>query len=419
MIAAACSGDDDAAPAGDGGRRRHASRPPVTLAPPTSGPPARRCDRARPSRGPPRRTTATTAPPAGADPVVTATVVAELEAPVDLAWREGDPGLYVAEQGGRVVRLGEEGPVVVLDMSDLTSAEGERGLLGLAFDPAGANAYVNYTDNDGDTVIAEHPVGSDGTFLTGDNSRTVLQIDQPYRNHNGGDLTFGPDGYLYIGTGDGGGGGDPERRAERPDEPARQDAAHRSRRSPTGSPTASRADNPFVGTDAAPEIWALGLRNPWRFSFDRETGDLWIADVGQGSIEEVDVAPAVEGADAGRGLNFGWSAFEGDEPYNADVAVDAHTAPIFTYDHDEGCSISGGVRARGEGAGSLEGWYVFADYCASTVWALEVIAGPDGFTAGRRVTLTTDVEQPTAVVDDPLGTVYVLSQAGPVYRLDA
>ncbi len=335
-----------------------------------------------------------------------------------MAWREGDAGLYVAEQGGRVVRLGEEGPVVVLDMSDLTSAEGERGLLGVAFDPAGANAYVNYTDNDGDTVIAEHPVGPDGTFLTGDNSRTVLQIDQPYRNHNGGDLTFGPDGYLYIGTGDGGGAGDPERRASdltsllgkmlRID-PAITD----------GQPYGVPADNPFVGTDAAPEIWALGLRNPWRFSFDRDTGDLWIADVGQGSIEEVDVAPAVEGADAGRGLNFGWSAFEGNEPYNADVAVEAHTAPIFTYDHDEGCSISGGVRARGEGAGSLEGWYVFADYCANTVWALEVIADPDGFTAGRRVTLTTDVERPTAVVDDPLGTVYVLSQAGPVYRLDA
>jgi len=411
VAGAACGDDDDAgAPATTSVAPSSA---PTTTAPTTTA--ATTTTTAAPLT---TTTTTTTAAAAGADPVVTATVVAELEAPTDLTWRAGDPALYVTEQGGRVMRVGDGGPAVVLDMTDLTTAERERGLLGVAIDPTGANAYVNYTDNDGNTVIAEHPVGADGTFLTGDNSRTVLQIEQPYANHNGGDLTFGPDGYLYIGTGDGGSGGDPERRASdlgsllgkilRIDPAITAGEAY-------GVPP----DNPFVGTDAAPEIWALGLRNPWRIAFDRDTGDLWIADVGEEAVEEIDVAPAVEGADAGRGLNFGWSAFEGNEPFNDDVTVEDHTSPLYTYGHDEGCSVSGGVRARGQAAGSLNGWYVFADYCAGTVWALEVRSGAGGFTSGRRVTLTTDIAQPTAVVDGPRGEVYVLSHDGPVYRLDA
>ena len=418
VAAAACSDDDDAgAPATTSGAPSSAPTTtaatgsvPTTTAPTTTA--------ATPLTTTTTTTTTTTAAAAGADPVVTATVVAELEAPTDLTWRAGDPALYVTEQGGRVMRVGDGEPAVVLDMTDLTTAERERGLLGVAIDPTGANAYVNYTDNDGNTVIAEHPVGADGTFLTGDNSRTVLQIEQPYANHNGGDLTFGPDGYLYIGTGDGGSGGDPERRASDLGsllgKILRIDPAIT-----TGEAYGVPPDNPFVGTDAAPEIWALGLRNPWRIAFDRDTGYLWIADVGEEAIEEIDVAPAVEGADAGRGLNFGWSAFEGNEPFNDDVTVEGHASPLYTYGHDEGCSVSGGVRARGQAAGSLHGWYVFADYCAGTVWALEVGSDSGGFTAGRRVTLTTDIAQPTAVVDGPHGEVYVLSQEGPVYRLDA
>jgi len=363
----------------------------------------------------------TSAAPA-ADPTVTLTPIAELAAPVDLAWRAGDPHLYVAEQDGRVMRIDPAGgePTEVLDMTDRTDADGERGLLGLAFSPDGTLAYVNYTDLDGNTTIQEHPVADDGAFASGDESRTVLFIEQPYANHNGGDLTFGPDGFLYIGTGDGGAGGDPERRATDLSsllgKMLRIDPAIGA-----GQPYTAPADNPFVETpDAAPEIWALGLRNPWRFSFDAETGDLWIADVGQGDIEEIDVVAATEGVGAGRGANFGWSAFEGNEPFNDDVEVTDPVAPILTYTHDEGCSVSGGVRARGAGAGSLVGWYVFGDYCANTLWALEVLDGGDGqLSAGRRVTLTTDIAQPSAIVAGPDGEVYALSLGGPVYRLDA
>ena len=294
---------------------------------------------------------------------------------------------------------------------------GEQGLLGMTFSPGGDVAYINYIDNNGNTVISEHSVAADGTFGTGDQARTVLEIEQPYDNHNGGDLTFGPDGLLYIGMGDGGDGGDPERRATDLStllgKMLRIDPAIAE-----GQPYTVPPDNPFVDTDgAAPEIWASGLRNPWRFSFDRETGDLWIADVGQNSWEEIDFAPAVGGVDAGKGLSFGWSAFEGDERYNEDVSPDGHTPPLATYGHDEGCSVSGGVRVRGGPVPALEGWYVYADYCSGMVWALEVTGEGADVAAGRIVELPS-VESPTAVVDGPAGEVYILSASGPVLRLD-
>ena len=164
----------------------------------------------------------------------------------------------------------------------------------------------------------------------------LLEIEQPYANHNGGDLTFGPDGMLYIGMGDGGSGGDPERRAT----DLSSLLGKLLRIDPTladGQAYTVPADNPFVGQEgAAPEIWSSGLRNPWRFSFDRETGDLWIADVGQNAIEEIDVAPASGGVDAGKGLSFGWSAFEGTERFNDDVPADGHVPPIHTYTHADG-----------------------------------------------------------------------------------
>jgi glucose/arabinose dehydrogenase len=426
-LVAGCSGDDDT-----GAPTTSAPPAPTTLAPATTGPPSTTAstDPVAPVASPPASTAATTppttdpptttAPPATeplGDPEVALTEVASVDSPVDLAWRDGDAGLYVVGQDGTIVRLGEGEPVTVLDITDLTEMSGEQGLLGLAFAPGGEVAYINYTDNNGDTVITEHPVAADGTFGTGDLARIVLELDQPYANHNGGDLTFGPDGLLYIGMGDGGSGGDPERRATDLSSPLgkllRIDPAIAE-----GRPYTVPADNPFVGTDgAAPEIWASGLRNPWRFSFDRETGDLWIADVGQNSREEVDVAPAADGVDAGKGLSFGWSAFEGDERYNEDVSPDGHTSPIATYGHDQGCSISGGVRVRGGPVPALEGWYVYADYCSGMVWALEVTGAGAAIAAGRTVELPS-VEAPTAVVDGPAGEVYILSASGPVYRLD-
>jgi glucose/arabinose dehydrogenase len=359
-------------------------------------------------------------PRAAAPPQVILTPVAEVSAPVDLAWRADDTSLYVVGQHGQVTRLGGEEPVVVLDIDDLTESGGEQGLLGLAFHPDGTKAYVNFTDNNGDTNVAELTVGADGVFDR-NSLRTVLFVEQPYPNHNGGDLAFGPDGMLYVGLGDGGAGGDPERRAlnlaELLGKMLRIDPTK-----PSGDLGYTiPADNPFVGTDGARgEIWSIGLRNPWRYSFDPETGDLWIADVGQGNIEEINVAAATNGMGAARGSNFGWSAFEGSQPFNDDVTADNHAGPIFEYDHSGGrCSISGGVRARGQGAGPLAGWYVFSDYCSGEVMALSVSGAGTGITVGpESAVLANPGEEVSAVVSGPDGAVYVLTFGDTVYRID-
>ncbi len=357
--------------------------------------------------------------PVAAPPSVTLTPVADVAAPVDLAWRAGDDGLYVVGQNGQITRIGGEQPAVVLDVDDLTDSGGEQGLLGLAFHPDGTKAYINFTDNNGDTNVAELTVG-EGGVLDRDSLRTVLLVEQPYDNHNGGDLAFGPDGMLYIGLGDGGAGGDPERRAlnmaELLGKMLRIDPA-----TPSGELGYTiPADNPFVGTEGARgEIWSIGLRNPWRYSFDPDTGDLWIADVGQGSIEEINVAPATDGLNAARGSNFGWSAFEGSQPFNDDVTAENHSAPIFEYDHSGGrCSISGGVRARGEGAGPLAGWYVYADYCTGEVMAISVAGEGTAIAVGSESGLVNAGDSVSAVASGPDGAVYVLTFGDAVYRLD-
>ena len=367
--------------------------------------------------------TATAGPSAAAEspPEVTLTPVAEVPAPVDLAWRNGDTGLYVAGRDGTITRVeGSAGPAVVLDISDLTAPGGEQGLLGVAFHPDGTKAYVNFTDHDGNTNVVEFAVDAAGGFDR-ESLRTVLVVEQPYDNHNGGDLAFGPDGMLYVGLGDGGAGGDPERRALN----LAEVLGKMLRIDPT-TPSGDLgytipADNPFVGTEGARgEIWSIGLRNPWRYSFDPETGDLWIADVGQSSIEEINVAPATEGVDAGRGSNFGWSAFEGSQPFNDDVTAENHSGPIFEYSHSGGrCSISGGVRARGEGAGQLAGWYVYADYCTGEVMAIAVSgAGTDATVNPEPVVLANAGQSVSAVASGPDGAVYVLGFDDVVYRLD-
>ncbi|MBC6468005.1 PQQ-dependent sugar dehydrogenase [Actinomadura alba] len=343
------------------------------------------------------------------------TKLADLDAPVGMTVRRGDQALYVIEQPGRVraIRDGRLDPEPVLDLrADLTSG-GERGLLGIAFSPDGRHLYLDYTDKSGHTHVTEWAVGRDGEVDRG-SRREVLFQKQPYANHNGGQLAFGPDGHLYIAFGDGGSGGDPQgngqnlgtwlgkilRIAPRP---------------AGGKAYGVPRDNPFVNRRGAkPEIWAYGLRNPWRFSFDSVTGDLWIGDVGQDGWEEVDRQP---GRSKG-GENYGWNAREGRHRFKGDRPADA-VDPVLEYPlHKDGaCSVIGGHVYRGRKLAGLTGHYVYGDYCAG--WVKEVPVGPSGpeNTADPR-TLLTGVGQLSAFGVDQAGELYVLSLNGPVYRID-
>jgi glucose/arabinose dehydrogenase len=331
--------------------------------------------------------------------------------PVQVAWRPTDGLIYVVEQDGRIVMMTDGQPgAVALDMTDLTSAQGEQGLLGLAVTKDGTLAYVNYTNNDGDTRVDEYALAADGTFDP-TTRREVLAIDQPYPNHNGGGVVFGPDDMLYIGTGDGGSAGDPERRALNLGELLGKMLRIDPHPSADGAYTVP-PDNPFVGvTGARPEIWSIGLRNPWRYSFDRSTGDLWIADVGQNQWEEVDVAWAADGA--GKGMNFGWSAMEASHPYNGDQSADGATPPIHEYEHlGQDCSISGSALYRGSAIPALVGWYVFADYCSGQVRALQIVDRA----VAKQVPLG-KAANVTAVSAGPDGELFVASSDGPIYAI--
>ena len=379
-----------------------ATEPPTTE-PPTTGPP---------TTGPPAAEPVT--PGFDGDPEVTFTEIVQLQQPLGLGIRPDDPTLYLVEQPGRVTGVdpGTGDTRVVLDITDLTVARGERGLLGLAFSPDGSLAHVNHTDADtGATIVAEYTVTDDGMFDPA-SRRVLLDIPQPYTNHNGGHVVTGPDGLLYIGMGDGGSGGDPERLAL--DLTSLQGKLLRIDPTPsTDLPYTIPDDNPWVGADdALPEIFAIGLRNPWKFGFDPETDDLWIADVGQNRFEEINHVPApTDGTVAGAGLSFGWSAFEGTERFNDDVDPDGHTDPVLTYDHSQGeCSISGGAPYRGEAIPELVGGYVYSDFCSGRVFALDL--------AGGRNLLLGQLTSVTAVLPGPDQELYVISANGPVHRID-
>jgi glucose/arabinose dehydrogenase len=335
--------------------------------------------------------------------------VARLEEPVALMTRPGDPALYVALKGGRVVAVAPDRSTrTVLDLTGRVSLCNEQGLLGITFSPDGRFLYTDRTDVAGDTRVTEFAF-EDGQAVA-ESERDVLFVDQPYANHNGGQLAFGPDGYLYIGLGDGGSGGDPHGNGQSLSTLLGKILRISPR--PTGSePYAIPPDNPFVGRDGArPEIWAYGLRNPWRFSFDRETGDLWIGDVGQSAWEEIDVEPAGSGG----GRNYGWNVLEGTHPY-AGGSTDGMTPPVYEYANDEGgaCAVTGGYVYRGTDIAELDGWYVFADYCAGHLEALRL--GGDGTV--RRRTLGLTVGAITSFGEDAEGELYALSRAGGVYRL--
>lgn len=304
-----------------------------------------------------------------AEPVVTG-----LSSPVGITHAGDHSGrLFIVLQGGRIVIF--DGVQLLsppfLDISPLVSFSGERGLLGLAFHPDYAHNgffYVSYTDKaDGHSVIARYSVSGDPNEADPASAKILLTASQPFTNHNGGQLQFGPDGYLYIGLGDGGSGGDPGNRAQDLllllGKILRIDVDN-------GAPYEIPPDNPFVGNpDALGEIWAWGLRNPWRFSFDRLTGDMFIGDVGQNSWEEVDFQPASSTG----GENYGWRLMEGNSCYNPATNCNnpTLTLPILVYDHSAGCSVTGGYRYRGSKNSDLYGLYLYGDYCSGLIWGAQ------------------------------------------------
>jgi len=345
--------------------------------------------------------------------------VGEFIAPVEVFTRPGDDRIFVVELMGAIQATDPAAtapePALILDLSELTAVVGEHGVLGAAFHPTNDLLYVHYSDLDGTTIVAEYAVDPDTAVADPNSARIVLTVDQPFDNHNGGELTFGPDGYLYLGLGDGGSANDPYRSAL--DLTSRLGKILRIDPTPSGDVAFTvPADNPFVDVaDADPTIWSFGLRNPWRFSFDATSGDLWIADVGQDAWEEINRASAsVEGTGAGAGVSFGWSAFEGNERFNDDQADAGHTEPFATYERADGrCSISGGAVYRGQAISALDGWYVFGDYCTGEVLGFDT-ALDDG---EREIVTLATTPALVAVAAGPDGELYAVSVGGMVSRL--
>jgi len=314
-----------------------------------------------------------------------------LASPVDIT-HAGDSRLFIVQQGGAIKVVNSNGSVNATNFLTLTTATiatgGERGLLGLAFHPnysTNGYFYVNYTRaGDGDTVIARYSVSSGNANVADPASSVIiLTVDQPFSNHNGGTIKFGPDGYLYVGMGDGGSGGDPENRAQN----ITDNLGKMLRLDVDAATPYIPADNPYVGIAGNDEIWALGLRNPWKFSFDSSNGDLWIADVGQNNIEEINRVSST-----GSNLNYGWKCYEGNAVHATCTAPTTYTFPLAQYTHSGtgGCSVTGGYVYNGSLYPNFTGKYFFADYClnrigtvdaAGTIVYSATFAGSNNFTS--------------------------------------
>ncbi len=328
--------------------------------------------------------------------------------------QDGSGRLFFLEQPG-MIRIYQNGQLLSTPFLDIRSQVGsrgtEQGLLGIALHPdykQNGYFYVNYTNTSGNTVIARYSVSANDPNQADPNSEKILlQVDQPYANHNGGSLVFGPDGFLYMGLGDGGSGGDPHGNAQNVNvllgKLLRVDVNQ-------GDPYAIPPSNPFANGGGKPEIWAYGLRNPWRFSFDRLTGDLYIGDVGQNQWEEIDFRPA----DAPGGANFGWNYREGLHPYQGNPPAGVNFVdPVYNYSHAKGCSVTGGYVYRGQELPAFRGVYLFSDYCSGTVWGLLRDASGNWqskelFQTGKNV---------TSFGQDGSGEIYLITQAGEIYRL--
>lgn len=362
--------------------------------------------------------TAVPAPPGAPVTGITLVPVAEgFEAPTFVG-NAGDERLFVVEQRGRirVVAGGQPLPEPFLDIRDqVGSGANEQGLLSVAFHPDYATNgffFVDYTDRNGDTVLSRFEVSDDPNRADPASETILLQISQPYANHNGGQLHFGPDGYLYAGMGDGGSAGDPENNGQNPrtllGAILRLDVNFPGDGANYGIP----ADNPYADDESGRnEVWAIGLRNPWRFSFDRETGDLYIADVGQNQYEEINFVPAGEGA----GLNFGWNFLEGNHCYRDGCDPGAYYAPAAEYAHGAGeCSVTGGYVYRGTAFPQMAGNYFYGDFCSGRIWALFRMEDGSwtnnevGAAAGNLTTFGEGFD----------GEIYLTTRDGVLYRLE-
>jgi glucose/arabinose dehydrogenase len=369
--------------------------------------------------------TASTTPASSFDPT---TVAISLEEVADIpggplgvvSAADGSGRLYVVTQDGHVwiVQDGRRSEQAFLDVSEEITTGGEQGLLGLAFHPKfpdDPRVFTDYTDRNGDTVVSSWRVSSDGSRADPGSETPLLMVDQPFANHNGGDLQFGPDGFLYITLGDGGSGGDPQGNGQNLDTDLAKILRIDVDRSEGGKKYAIPSDNPFTDKSGArPETWVYGLRNPWRISFDRETGDLWIGDVGQNGYEEIDVVRASESG----GQNFGWNVMEGRHCFlpRDGCNRDGLTLPVTEYAHGKGdCAVTGGYVYRGSAWPNLRGGYLFADYCSGRMWAID---------ASR-----SEVDEPTLVLEsghsissfgeDDAGELYVTDLGGSLLRVTA
>ena len=324
------------------------------------------------------------------------TEIGSFHQPLYVTQAPGDDALHVVEQPGRVLRVPAKGgeAEVFLDLSGEVSSSGEQGLLSVAFAPdyeRSGRLFASFTNASGDSRVVGYE--AEGGTVDASGGREVLAQDQPFANHNGGLVLFDPDGELLLGLGDGGSAGDPNRNAQDP----------------------STLLGKLIVVDTSGggdhEVLARGLRNPWRFSFDSRTGDLWIGDVGQNQFEEIDAVAAGEI----RGANFGWSAFEGNARFNADQDAPGHVPPVHTYDRSGGCSVTGGYVVRDKRLESLYGRYLYGDFCQGSLRSFTARPGRE---AGDDVAAGPQVPALSSFGEDRAGRIYATSLEGPVYRLD-
>ena len=358
-------------------------------------------------------------PVAGTPALTSVLVTRGLASPVDLQSAPGDrTRLFVVEQAGRI-RIVRDGSVLgtpFLDIVSRVGSGGERGLLGLAFHPRytdNGRFFVNYTDRSGDTHVAEFHVTSNADAADSASERTLLFVRQPFANHNGGGLAFGNDGMLYIGLGDGGAGGDPLGNGQDLGVPLgkmlRIDVD-------SGNPYTVPTDNPFVSSaNAFREIWAYGLRNPWRFSFDRATGDLFIGDVGQSGREEIDLGLASRRG----GENYGWNVMEGSLCYPSGNGCDRTglVLPVAEYGHSDGCSVTGGYVYRGCRMPGYAGTYFYADYCSALVRSFRLQGGQATDARDWSAPLGRGLDHPTSFGVDADGEIYIVDYDGELYKI--